>query len=661
MIETANGLERALSLYRNGDHDGARRLGEAALADDPINLPLLRFLGVAACRAGEMRKGADYLIRAFDLDPKDFGTRFDLVNALIILGEMEEAEAYCGEEEGENALKLGKLRGHIQQSQGRLAEAAASYEQILARDPGDFETWNNLGNVRRSAGDLQGAVAALRRAVALRPDIAIIHVNLGGALAGLGRLEESLRAFREAARKAPNDPACLLELGRACCRSGRDDEALAAFDAAARQAPADPQIPVEIGLVHAGRDALDLAEAAYRKALAIKPDHAPAYIALGTLLENSNRAGELETLLNDTDARGVAAEELSFVRALSLRRAGKLEAALEQALRAPVTTDPNRKAHLIGEIADRLGDSTVAFAAFEEMNRIVAADPSNPRRGAAEYRRELKRMADLTTPQWVAGWSEACPDTTRPAPVFLVGFPRSGTTLLDTVLMGHPDVHVLEEEPVLQAVSDMLGDPASLARLTKGEVDALRARYFEECASLAPASAGRLVIDKFPLHMARAPLIHRIFPDAKFIFLQRHPCDVVLSCFMQNFKLNYAMANFLDIGDAARLYDLVVSYWATCRKLFPLHVQDLRYERMIEDMEGELRSLLTFLDLPWNAAVLDHQRTAARRGYISSPSYAQVTERIYTRASGRWERYREQMSDVLPILAPWVEHYGYEM
>jgi hypothetical protein len=153
----------------------------------------------------------------------------------------------------------------------------------------------------------------------------------------------------------------------------------------------------------------------------------------------------------------------------------------------------------------------------------------------------------------------------------------------------------------------------------------------------------------------------RLFPDARFIFAQRHPCDVVLSCFMTNFQLNAATANFTDLLGTARLYDQVLSYWEQCRALLAPPVHVLSYEAMVNDPEQALRPLIGFLDLSWDDRLLDHRQTARARGYIPTASYAQVTEKIYSRASGRWIRYRDQMRDVLPILAPWAERMGYGM
>ena len=197
--------------------------------------------------------------------------------------------------------------------------------------------------------------------------------------------------------------------------------------------------------------------------------------------------------------------------------------------------------------------------------------------------------------------------------------------------------------------------------LSSDEANRLRALYFEKLAEIAPAPRDRTIVDKHPLHMARMPLVHRLFPEAKIVFVERHPCDAVLSCFMANFQLNHAMRSFVTLDEAARTYDTVFRAWTRAKSLLPLQVHRIRYERMVADLEGEMRPLLDFLGLEWDPKVLDNRAAAAKRAHIRTASYSQVTEPIYRRSAGRWERYRRQMEPVLPILAPWAERMGYSI
>ena len=159
--------------------------------------------------------------------------------------------------------------------------------------------------------------------------------------------------------------------------------------------------------------------------------------------------------------------------------------------------------------------------------------------------------------------------------------------------------------------------------------------------------------------MTGAVLIHRLFPDARFIFARRHPADSVLSNYLQAFQLNDAMANFLDLGDAAAFYDVAMSLWYRARETLNLDVREIAYEELVADQEATLRPLVEWLGLSWNDALLDHQRTAVDRGVIVTPSYDQVTQPVHRRAAGRWQRYAKHLAPVLPILDPWARHLGY--
>ena len=380
------------------------------------------------------------------------------------------------------------------------------------------------------------------------------------------------------------------------------------------------------------------------------------------MLESLNRIDDLTNLVALARSRGLAGVEIDFVEAWLLKRTGHFAEALQLAERTNDEVNASRRAQLIGELADRLDDTEKAFNAFTEMNRRSAEGP------AAAYARALDLPAaveatlhELDTDR-LAQWLPAQPAGDPPAPVFLVGFPRSGTTLLDTLLMNLPELEVLEEVPLVEQTEVLLGDASRLASLTSAEIGELRSHYFELLRAARPSADGsRTIVDKFPLNLVRAPLIHRIFPDARFIMVERHPCDVILSCFMSRFQTNRATVQFHDLTRAARLYDLSMQVWTKAEGLFPLRVHRVRYERMVDDLAAEIRPLLAFLDVPWRPDVLDNQRMAGQRAHVPTASYAQVTEPIYDRARGRWQRYRRFIEPVLPILAPWAERMGYPL
>lgn len=615
-------LAAAMAQMRAGDLATAHATITAALDRSPDDPALLGLAGIVAGQLGDPATAARRFRRLFELTG-DRAARANLATALVASGELDEARRVCDPPGGD--LKLHRLLGYIDQQQGRLDGAEANYRQVLAAEPGDFETWNNLGNVLGAKGDIDGAIDAFERAINLRRDAVPIYLNLARLLTGTDRDQARLVTMVEAARIAPDDAEVQLELGLA-------QSAMRDFVAAER---------------------------AYRRAIELTEGFTPAYLELGLLLERLNRIDDIEALVEEAISRGVDAREIDFIRALAMRRKGRIEEALALAEATPPTIHPNRRAQLLGQLYDRLGRADEAFAAYVEMNQ-AALDARRPREGP-DFRTRVETSAARITPERVAAWTSITVEREPPAPIFLIGFPRSGTTLLDTLLMNMPQLHVLEEVEVISTLEQEFGE-RDIATMTSDEARALRRRYYEVLDTLEPPETpGQTVVDKYPLHMVRMPFIYRIFPDAKVIFAERHPCDCVLSCFTSNFNLNHAMLNFVTLEDAARIYDVVFDAWSRARDLLPIDVHYVRYERMVENLEGELRPLIEFLGLPWDPKVMDNQSAAARREHIRTPSYSQVTEPIYKRAAGRWECYRRYLEPVLPILAPWAERMGYEI
>ena len=655
-------LRAAYAAFSKGDLALAKAHGEGVLKAQPLNVNALQLVGVAACQTGDARGGAGYLRKAIKHGGDNPDNRLNLAKALLELGEYEEAVKVCAPSGTAETPELQRMQAEILKAQGRANEASWTYERLVSEHPDDFEAWNNLGNARHEAGDLEGALQAFQQARQLQPQSSLVHTNMGRVLISMDRYDDACMMLEKAALLSPKDSEPLLELGRTLTSINHPAAALKALGDAARINPRDPRIFVAIGVALMDLSDQAKAEQAYQFALKADPGFSAALLNYGILLEKANRLDELDNVIAKAGAAGANGGEIDYLRALVLSRKGDSVQALElaQTLQSKAI-NPSTLAQFVGQIADKLGRIDEAFVAFEDMNRSMAHSPLGVGMDRSAYQRAIEGLAAQTTHSWYAGWRAAPEITNPPAPVFLVGFPRSGTTLLDTIIMGHSATHVLEEIPIIETVSNAVGDFSRIAELGETEIAELRALYFAELDKASPPPPGKLVIDKNPLSMIRMPLIKRLFPDAKIILAMRHPCDVVLSCYMQNFKPTEAMASFLDLTNASRTYDRIFAYWEKCREVIPLDVHMIRYEAMVEDLEPEMRPLFEFLGLPWETGALDHQKTAVARGYIRTPSYAQVTDKIYSSASGRWTRYRDQMKEVLPILEPWVKRYGYSL
>jgi tetratricopeptide (TPR) repeat protein len=661
--KTAEVLRQAVGAAQAGDLRRAHQLAEGALLQGGDVVALNAFLGMLRARSGDHAGAVRHLRQAHGGRPGDTTIACNLIAALIESGDHADALDVATRELAfsDPTLRVARYRGFLAQALERFEDAVEAYEHVIQRVPGDFESWNNLGNARSATGDLAGSVAALERAVELDPKAPPTRLNLASALRAADRATEAEQVLRAAVEDFPEDARALHELYVQYKREARQEEALPVLEAAVARDPDNANLQlklgVECGLVKRTEDA----ERAFRKAIALDPLLVDAYMGLVIQYEHTNREDEFPALIALAESNGLDQGALAFMRAMEHRRAKRFQEGLESLSLVPTSIEPERSAHVRATLLDRLGRTDEAFAAFEETNRLHEASPTEPVRRAAELRDEIRAEIQTLTPEWVASWSAANPAPDRPDPVFLVGFPRSGTTLLDTILMGHPGTVVLEEQPPLNLVDKAIGGLAGIGALDEAGIIKARADYFAEVGKIQALAPSSLLIDKSPLFLHKAPLIQRLFPNARFILALRHPCDVLLSCFMSNFRLNSAMSNFVRLEDAAEFYDLTFRHWERSRALFPLNVHGIVYERLVENVEAEVRPLFDWLGLEWHEEALDHRRTAKARGLITTASYSQVTEPIYQRAAGRWERYRAHLEPILPILKPWVDKFGYSL
>jgi Flp pilus assembly protein TadD len=536
--------------------------------------------------------------------------------------------------------------------------------------------------------DLERARRLAEEALAKSEQLPLLHHLLGLIDCRLGRFDEGIENLKRAMKDDPTNLSYRITLARALIDGGRSDEALKIA------APPSGQTPAELELwrvraeaaFYAGQRTVEEAawraicdtrpqdamawtnlarsllaqyrfaeaEAAYLQALAIAPVLTVRH-ELGLALERSNRLDQLGVLLDTALADGVPKEQLADLWALRALRAGDVEEAVRLAEMIDIRPDPFRLNGLKAKIYDSANRPAEAFMAATAMNWSVA-NPAEWRARGRAFRDEL-RARDRGMTGWVPE-QRLVPSLPR-SPAFVVGFPRSGTTLTDTFLSGHPDIRVIDEVPLLETAARTLGGIAQLPAATTEELTAARDAYFRGVDAHVEATFDGVVIDKIALNMLSLPLIASLFPDARIIFAQRHPCDCVLSCYMQPFILNNAMASFRDLTDAADLYDAAMSLFFRARDRMNLPTHTLVYEDLVADPTAALRPVIDFLGLDWRAELLDHRATAARRDAIKTPSYDSVSEPLSKRPSGRWRRYEAQLAPVLSVLLPWAERLGY--
>ena len=498
------------------------------------------------------------------------------------------------------SLTLHNILGASYQGLGMLDEAKQRYETVISIDPSYAEVYGNLGLIHHAQGNLDEALFAHQLCVSLKPDYASGHYNLGNVYA------------------AQNDPEAAI--------------------------------------------------AAYQKCLSIDPIYTPARLNGAELLEKWNKLEELKAWLDqirkvETDS----SPDLKYYQARYLWRTKKYDQAMSilRTLKLQEISDGRKQGFLslTANCLDALKEFDEAYQYFSAMNDLAKESndfiTAKPGHTIKEFGKQIRamRVMNIEPPSMAIAKSKF-------SPVFLVGFPRSGTTLLDTILRSHSGVQVVEEQPILQDVKLLL-EKNGIADLSSYNISPeilqmAREKYEHNIQQYLERSVKSDVwIDKLPLNIFHVPWINILYPQAKFIFALRHPMDVILSCWMQNFKLNPSMVNMVDLDQTVEFYCLAMSTFKVARERYRLCVHEIKYEDLITDMKKETSALLEFLNLKWEPELENYRATAIQRGQINTPSYSQVVQPLYEKSKYRWLNYEKFLNKYLPDVEQWINHFGY--
>jgi hypothetical protein len=332
---------------------------------------------------------------------------------------------------------------------------------------------------------------------------------------------------------------------------------------------------------------------------------------------------------------------------------------------APPSEDARRLHFELGRACEDLREHERAFGHFEESNRLHARLYGHPEPSSSGIFRYVERWRECLTTRWIDGWTALDLDNSVRDPVFLLGFPRSGTTLLHQMLASHPHLQVMEERPCMRVLERRIGGdsdrfPAALAALDSEHASALREAYWACVASHVDRRPDAVFVDKLPMHLVRAGTIHRLFPSARFVFVVRHPADVCFSAWSQVFSDGDLVRQFTELDATMELYDRSMRLWYEFRRLLPLEVHVVRYEELVRSPESPLRELCRFLGVGWSAESKNFARGPVRHRYIRTPSYAQASQPLYQRSVQRWRNYEEKMGPGLSRLDLHRRTLGYE-
>lgn len=590
---------------------------------------------------------------------------------LLQAGRVAEAESAFREllRSNPNDAEVYNQLGRALNNQRRLEEAEQAFREAIRLAPGHAEAHNNLGHVLRAQGRLENAGDCFRRACELRPDYVAAHFNLGTVHSLQGEHARALPCFGIALKHDPDHIPSAMAFCTALHVLGRLDEAAKGYREVLERHPDSAEARLNLGTVLAELRQPDAAEKQLREAIRLEPGVPDAWAQLASLLEELNRTDESEEAAREGLVIDPSHLLLNLAMARCERRAGKLEEARQRLSGfdpGQIESRVRRQYHFeMGLAQDGLGEYEAAWSSFARANAIGSLGERARNVNRNRYLDRIEHIQAFYEKEDPSTWPSLEPTDDETDPVFLMGFTRSGTTLAELALDAHPDLESIEEQPTLNAVEGAIerlpgGYPAALKSLTPEQLADLRAVYFAEVRKHVDADRGKRVIDKLPLRTIHAGLIWRIFPNAGIILSVRHPCDVCLSNFTQQYEPSDTMANFDTVEHAAVAYNRVMSLWSLYAGKLPLRYHLLRYEDLVEDFNGEMRKLLDFIGVPWSDAVSGYQERARSRKQINTNSYYQVTQPLYRDALYRWRRYEKHLEPVMQLLAPHIHSFGYD-
>lgn len=679
-IEQALGMAHAH--WDAGQAEQAEMLCQQVLGIWPGNSDAHHLLGLMAHAYGNLDLAIDNLRKACQsprTPPLYLSNLAEMCRQRGLLAEAEQA--------GRAAIRLDQTLpgawnnlGIILQEAGKLDESRSCLERVVLLRPGEAEGYNNLGNTLKRLGQLDQARQRYEAALALAPNYAEAHSNLSNLLNDLGRPDEALASARRAIDANPRLADAYVNAAAAEVSRNRYREALRWIDMLLAFAPMHPGglmvRAVALRYLEQWSDALNTVQLA----LSIAPGSSEVLNALGEILQGMGRTDEaLAAYQRAIAANGFASETAAINRGIAMIERGDAEAArveFDRAVKAyprsaavwlarsdlktfkPGDPDLAAMAALLGAGGvearnDRIalnyalakgwmdaGDAGRAMAALNEGSRLKRAtfnyDPDSTDRW-------LAGIAEAVTPAFqarLAGGGAA-----SDLPVFVLGMPRSGTSLIEQILASHPEIHAAGELQALSEALALLGPiPQSLSGLTPEVATQMGRQYLD---AIAPLALGRTrVVDKMPSNFFYAGLIPTLLPQARIIHVRRDPIDTCLSCYTKLFAREQLFSyDLAELGRFYRAYERLMAHW---RAILPAdRFLEVRYEDVVADLETQARKMISFLDLPWADSCLRFHETGR---VVRTASALQVRKPLFATSIDRWKPYAAHLAPLFATL-----------
>ena len=634
-----NSLEAYINLANvmiiKGKSDIAKKILNKVIELNPNYLKPYSNLAGIFVGEGNFEKAEFFLRRSLEINPKDINTLVNLACVLKDLGNPKQAERFL-----RDALEINPKYdsalvnlGAVLNELGKIDEGEEFLKKALKINPNSPMALNNLGNILSKKNKNKEAELFYRKAIELKSDFFLAYDNLGSLLSKQGNLIEAEKFTEKAINYNPKFELAYVNLGS-----------------------------IKIDL-----DKLLEAEELFLKAIQINENYSYAYRNLFRLYEKTNNIEKLKNKLKTLkENKSIVNEKILFQARIFFREKDYIKAkkSIDKVSDEWINNTDHQTNLLYWSykafIEEKVGNYDEAFKCFEKSQLNLKYENFNPKvfqNYIHTYRKNLDNKNFVVENNLL--------EENEFSPVFLIGFPRSGTTLLDTILRSHPEIDVVEEKPLINSVEQVIKSKFKysldeLHKLNKKDLEILRNHYLEILKNNCDNKNAKILIDKFPFQTVCLPLIKLLFPNSKIIFTHRNPYDTVLSCFQQAFEPNNAMSNFRSIESASLIYDLTMSMWLEYKKNLKMDFITSKYEDLIVDFDKHILKILDFLNISWDDNIKNYRKTAHKRGKINTPSSSQVVQPLYKSSIEKWKNYEKYFNKSNQYLIKWKTYFKYE-
>ncbi|MGY3452440.1 sulfotransferase [Bradyrhizobium sp. USDA 4353] len=669
-----------------GDAHEARTLLDQAAEQAGESADLHLSLGKTYAGLGDLAKASTHLQRAVALDSRSIEARLLLGSVLTSLGDPTGAVSHLelALEERPNDADAHQALGFALQRLGQYERALSHHEAALAARPEFAAAAGSLGDACRMLGRLAEAIAHYQRALAIQPNAPVVLLNIGGCQQALGQRDAAIRTYQQALAVSPHLAEAHYNLGNLHLEMNGWPVAIFHYERAIAERPDFPEAYNNLANALQSRGRSDEALACYSEALRRRPDYAAAHRNRADTLRNIKRFEEAiasyRTALTHDPRDAVTINHLAGVLMI-LGRLDEAARAYESALAInprnvgvhlnysvvkPFTVDDQRWAPLLELAANSetlSEDARIAlhftlgraYADIKDGERSLlhlnAGNGLERRRINYDENQTLRQIERIRavfskeTLQARAGHGDP-----SEAPVFIIGMPRSGTSLVEQILASHPAVHGAGEVNYFAAAAALFTDrargefPEMLAKLADADFATLAKAYLERFADQPPDA--KCIVDKMPSNFLFAGLIHLALPNARIIHVRRNPIDTCLSCYTQLFAEPQPFAyDLAELGRYFRAYEGLMSHW---RAVLPQGVMlEVSYEDVVRDFEPHARRIVAHCGLDWNDACLSFHENQRP---VNTASLVQVRKPLFSGSVGRWRMYGDRLKPLLDAL-----------